>query len=161
MKNKIFLFLFLFPVFSCRKTHHEQDLKLFAGTWKIEKVERDGHTIENYGEIIIDANGVGTMKLNYYPYDASTSAVVGTFNMTTGSGIDTYIRLYGAYWLNADGTYGHMMCDKESELSVRIHKPKNKSMQWEFAETTSIYDCDVRLGPSGGITNVKWYLVKQ
>lgn len=146
---------------SCRKSFHQQDMKLFTGTWRIEKVTGLDVTIENYGEVTIDENGVGKMKLNYYPYNDTTSAVEGTFNLVTNSGIDYFVRFYGAYWLNADGTPGHMMCDKESQLSVRVPKIKKKSMQWDFAETTSIYDCDIRQDSYGNMTNVSWYLVRK
>jgi hypothetical protein len=163
MKNfKLVIVSILFmTVISCRDSFHQQDLKLFAGTWKIEKVEIQSTTIENYGEITIQENGEGKMKLNYYPYDNSTPAIEGRFNLVTNSGIDYYVRLYGAYWLNPDGSYGHMMCDEESQLSVRVHNLKKKSMQWEFAETTSVHDCDIRLNASGTMSNVKWYLVRQ
>jgi hypothetical protein len=163
MKFKIIIFCFLIltTVISCKKSFHQDDLKYFSGNWKIEKVEGHGSTIENYGEITVDENGIGKMKLNYYPYDASSPATEGAFNIVTSEGIDTYIKLYGAYWLNPDGTYGHMMCDRESEVSVRILKLKKKSMQWQFAETTSIYDCDLRQDLNGNMTNVTWYLIRK
>lgn len=146
---------------SCRKSYHQQDLKVFAGNWKIVKVEVDGVTIENYGEITIGEDGIGKLRLNHYPYDPTTPAVEGIFNLATNAGIDYYVRLYGAYWLNSDGTPGHSMCDRESVVSVRIYKPKKKSMQWEFAETTSIYDCDLRQNANGIMVNVKWYLERE
>ncbi len=162
MRYKTFvLSILLMTVISCRKSFNQQDLKLFTGTWKIEKVEGVGKTIENYGEITIDENGLGKMKLNYYPYDDTTPAIEGAFNLVTNTGIDYYVKLYGAYWLNPDGSYGQMMCDQESQLSVRVLKIKKKTMQWEFAETTSIYDCDVRSNTYGNMTNVTWYLVRQ
>lgn len=164
IKNITSIFLLSFIALtlnSCRKSYNQQDLKLFSGNWTIEKVDIDGTIIENYGTIIIDENGIGKMTLNYYPYNDTTASVQGIFNLSTSSGIDYYVKLYGAFWLNPDGSPGHMMCDQESEISVRVTKIKKKSMEWEFAETTSIYDCDLRQNSYGNMTNVKWYLKRQ
>jgi hypothetical protein len=157
----ILAFFALFFLQACA-SYQEADINQMEGTWEITSVEAGGQVLfSNFGEVVINKNGEGTMTLKHAQYDESLPPLKLAFYVITSNGQDLHIDLMSLREVNDSGKDLRFTCGRDNAVSVRQPIRRRGKRTWVFdGLTMTIYPCWLS-APWLEVRELTWTLKKK